>query len=492
MKLPLFFLLVLLAFPGSARQSDSLAGRINTDSLFSLKADTLLTAKIKKADSVTQAFQSKADSIHNHYQRQVAEIDAARNKLQHKIDSLNNLEIQTGKLTKQLDSLNQLQAQKLSEVNGKINGLKSKATGSLNEINLPDELQGPVNILKQSINGYSLPGLNNASLSIDNLDLPSLTNTTLPTLTDQLKLDPSLKNLTGDLDLNEIGKVSKELTGYADDIKQITQGNLDEIKSIDKTIESKVADIAGIEQLQEGKALLDKAKPDSAALVNMAKEAVREQILNTAQDHFAGKQEVLQQAMDKMSKLKSRYPEVQSLADLPKRLPNPLKGKPFIERLVPGITFQIQKSQYFLLDVNPALLYRIRPRLSAGVGWNERLPFDGWRVKGGNARIYGPRGVIQFTWTKGISFRLQPEVMNTTIPPLLASRMGYDPSHRQWITSIFAGIKKEFTVYKGIKGNSELLYNFRDKDGMSPYADKVNVRFGFEFPMKKKRKEKSK
>jgi len=67
----------------------------------------------------------------------------------------------------------------------------------------------------------------------------------------------------------------------------------------------------------------------------------------------------------------------------------------------------------------------------------------------------------------------------------LASSLGLDPSYRKWITSIFAGIKKEFTVYKSIRGNSELLYNFRDKDGMSPYSDKVTVRFGFEFTMKK-------
>lgn len=66
--------------------------------------------------------------------------------------------------------------------------------------------------------------------------------------------------------------------------------------------------------------------------------------------------------------------------------------------------------------------------------------------------------------------------------------MGYAPFDHRWITSIFAGIKKEFTVYKKLKGNSELLYNFRDKDGMSPDADKVNVRVGFEWHMKKKRK----
>jgi hypothetical protein len=483
-KQALFLLLFLTNSLSRAQQLDSVLNKLNPDSLFTLKTDTLLSNKIRKADSVTRAFQSGVDSVYADYQKQISTINNTRNKLQHKMDSLNKLQLPTQKLTKQLDSLNQLQTQKLQAATTKINNLKAKATKSLDTIQLPTELQGPVNNLKQSINSLGLPATNAQNLSIGNVDLPNLPNVQLPTLTDQIKLDPNLKNFSSEI--NQLNGLGNNLGTYAQDVKQLTQGNLNEIKSADILIENKVSGMEGIEQLQEGQALMDKAKPDSAALANMAKEAVQEQILNAAQDHFAGKEAVLQQAMDKMSKLKNKYSEVKSLAELPKRLPNPLKGKPFIERLVPGVSFQVQKSQFLLVDVNPTLLYKIRPRLSAGAGWNERLPFDGWKILGGTERVYGPRMIVQFLWTKGINFRLQPEVMNTTIPPVLASSLGLDPSYRKWITSVFAGIKKEFTVYKSIKGNSELLYNFRDKDGMSPYADKVNVRFGFEFPMKKR------
>ena len=137
MKKILFLLLFSSVGWVHAQQVDSLFNKLNTDSLFTfkLKADTLLTTKIKKADSVTLAFQSKADSLHNSYTQQVNNINAKRNKLQSRIDSLNNLKIPTEKLTKQVDSLNQLQTQKLSEVNTKVNNLKAKATNSLNEIN---------------------------------------------------------------------------------------------------------------------------------------------------------------------------------------------------------------------------------------------------------------------------------------------------------------------------------------------------------------------
>lgn len=472
----------LITGAAQAQQVDSLLSKLNPGSLFALKADTLLTSKIQKADSVTSAFQSRADSVKADYQKQISTINNARTKVQQKIDSLNKLQIPTQRLTQQLDSLNHLQTEKLQVATTKINNLKTKVTQSLNAIQLPTELQGPVNNLKQSINGFELPAINAQNLSIGNVDIPNLTNAQLPTLTDQIKLDPNLKNFSSEL--TQLNGLGNNLGTYVQDVKQLTQGNLNEIKSVDKLIENKVWGIEGMEQLQEGKPLMDKTKPDSAALAIMAKE----QLLNAAQDHFAGKEAVLQQAMNKMSKLKNRYSEVKSLSELPNRLPNPLQGKPFIERLVPGVSFQIQKSLFLLIDVNPTMLYKIRPRLSAGAGWNERLPFDGWKIQGGNERVYGPRMVVQFLWTKGITFRLQPEVMNTTIPPLLAGSLGLDPSYRKWITSVFAGIKKEFTIYKSIKGNSELLYNFRDKDGMSPYADKVNVRFGFEFPMKKRKK----
>ena len=78
--------------------------------------------------------------------------------------------------------------------------------------------------------------------------------------------------------------------------------------------------------------------------------------------------------------------------------------------------------------------------------------------------------------------------MNTTIPPMVAQVKGVDPAYREWVGSLFVGIKKDFNVFKQIKGNTEILYNLYDPDGMSPYGDKLSVRFGFEFPMKKKKK----
>ncbi len=476
----LIILCFLISNLALAQQWDSLN--------FILPTDTLLQQSIRKADSITLSFQSKADSLNALYQDQFSKIDATKNQLQSKIDSLNNLKLPTEALTPKLDSLNQMKDQQLSSLTKKVEDLKSKATQGLKEIQLPPQLQEPMQKLQSSIQEYSLPSLNTTTPGIPSLEMPKLGNTKLPTLTNQLALDPNLKDLTSNL--NKISGITDQAGQYAQDAQNLVKGNLDEVKSLDKTIEAKVAGMDGVDQLAEGKALMTEyTQLDSATLKAKAKELVQEQVMNMAQDHFAGKQEVLQQAMDKMSKLKSKYSEVKSLAELPKRAPNPLKGKPLIERLVPGLSFQIQKSQYFLLDVNPILMYLITPRLSAGAGWNQRLPFDELTVRK-EERVYGPRAAVEFKWTKGINFRLLPELMNTTIPPLIASSMGIDPAYREWVPSVFVGIKKDFTVYKNIKGNTEVLYNLYDKDGMSPYGDRLAVRFGFAFPMKKKVKAK--
>ena len=94
---------------------------------------------------------------------------------------------------------------------------------------------------------------------------------------------------------------------------------------------------------------------------------------------------------------------------------------------------------------------------------------------------------------KGIALRGEVESMNTFVPPLITSNTAADPNNRQWVWGMFGGIKKEYQLSKTIRGNIQMMYNFHDRFyKTSPYADRLNVRMGFEFPMKKKAKQESK
>jgi hypothetical protein len=66
-----------------------------------------------------------------------------------------------------------------------------------------------------------------------------------------------------------------------------------------------------------------------------------------------------------------------------------LHSKPLIERVVPGISFQILKrGNDVLVDFNPYAGYRFTGRLTTGGGWVQRISFD---HPSRATRVYGPR-----------------------------------------------------------------------------------------------------
>lgn len=471
------FALFVIALPGNS-QKQFLANQLQYDS------NAVVVRSVNQADSILENFQSRADSIHKLAQNDLAKLEMLRSDAQKKLDSLSKLRLPTNKITHKLDSIETAWQTKINFYKNKLESLKSDATTKLKVLQLPPELQKPLTELQNSIQDYSLPGVDVSFTDrLKSLKLPDAGNLKLQSLSQRLELGDEWKNYTGKL--NEVNKLSGQAGKYVNDAGKVVNGNLSEVKSLDKTLESKVSGMEGVGQLAEGQQFISEANSmlgDSSAMVNMAKE----QLLNAAQDHFAGKEVILQEAMDKLTKLKARLSEVQSMADLPKRLPNPLKGKPFIERLVPGISFQIQTSGYFLLDLNPMLLYKISPRIWAGAGWNQRIPFEELSIKK-EQRIYGPRAAIEVNWTKGIRFKFSPELMNTTIPAYAAAVQGItDPAYREWVPGLFVGMKKDFKVFKYLNGNSEMLFNLIDPHDSSPYNERFSIRFGFEFGLKKK------
>jgi len=72
-----------------------------------------------------------------------------------------------------------------------------------------------------------------------------------------------------------------------------------------------------------------------------------------------------------VTKYKKKYPSFNSIAEVAKRPPNPMRNKPLIERIVPGIGFLIQKKgEDFMVDFNPYIGYRFTGRITAGPGWS--------------------------------------------------------------------------------------------------------------------------
>jgi hypothetical protein len=469
----------------------------------SLKLPSDSTARIAyhKADSIRSGFQSKVDSLQLAYKKPFDKIDASTKSLQHKIDSLQTLKLPTDKLTTKLDSVKNLSTKKIAELNQKVEKLKGKATESLKSLNLPKEMQSSVDKLQQSVGSYKIPMVNGkipdlgiGGAKIPGLDIPkgmnasSLGNTEIPGVgqggVGEIK---ELKNITDQT--KELSKITGEAGKYGKDIQNISNGKLNEVKNLDKTAEEEAKKMVGSKELNGMTGDLAKYKkqlggrPDSAAL-SMAKQEAKEMVMKEATNHFAGKEEILKGAMDKMAKLKTKYSEVKSMADLPKGYQNPLKGKPLIERLVPAITFHFMSGKNILVDFNPSLAYRISPRLKSGLGWNERITFASWLPTIVD-RVYGLRNYTEFKMAKGFSARADIEYLNAIIPPLLINST--DIGKRDWEWSALVGLKKDFKVFKSISGNVQTMYRLWSDHDKVPFPDRLTIRMGFELQMKKKK-----
>jgi hypothetical protein len=471
----------------------SLQSKINQAKL---PGDSTAHAAYLKVDSIRSGFQSKVDGLQLAYKKPMDKIDATSKSLQHQIDSLQTLKLPTDKLTAELDSVKNMGTKNIAELNQKVENLKAKATDNLKSLPLPKEMQGPVDKLQQSVSAYKLPmvdgkipDLGIGGTKLPGMEMPKGMNTSLGNAkipgeegVGEIK---ELKNLTNET--KELTKLTGEAGKYGKDIQRISKGNLSEVKNLDKKAEEEAKKMVGSKELNGMTGDLEKYKkqlggrPDSAAL-SMAKQETREMVMKEATNHFAGKEEILKGAMDQMAKLKTKYSEVKSMADLPKRLPNPLKEKPFIERLVPGITLHFMSGKNILVDVNPSVAYRISPRFKSGLGWSERVTFASW-LPTITERVYGLRNYTEFKLPKGFSARMDIEYLNAIIPPLLISSS--DKGKRDWEWSILVGLKKDFKIFKSVTGNVQTMYRLWSDYDKVPFPDRLNIRTGFEFPMRR-------
>ena len=73
--------------------------------------------------------------------------------------------------------------------------------------------------------------------------------------------------------------------------------------------------------------------------------------------------------------------------------------------------------------------------------------------------------------------------MNTFVPSTLLGNI--DSGQREWVWSFMTGLKKEYKIYKNLKGTALVQYNWFNRYYKAPYVDRLNSRIGFEYTIKK-------
>ncbi|HEY8934435.1 MAG TPA: hypothetical protein VIM65_04415, partial [Cyclobacteriaceae bacterium] len=258
--------------------------------------------KLSIIDSVNDSFHLKTDSVQQALQGKLSGLNSTGSGLEHKIDSLKSFNQPTEKYTHKLDSVNQVREKTIADANKKIQSLKAQTTDKLKTVQLPPELQSKVGDVTKNIDGFKLPTQEMNLPSVDN-SLSKIGDVNLSTEVGKLPemdgVSNELKDLQGNM--KDVTNVTGEVGAYQKDIQSVTRGNLNEVKALPKTLETRAADVSGIGGLQSETKVLDQYKDQLDKVQNpdaMKKEAVQ-QVQQAAIDHFAGKEQVLQQAMDK-------------------------------------------------------------------------------------------------------------------------------------------------------------------------------------------------
>lgn len=462
----IILLVSLTTIPIYAQSEGDLANPHLNDSTRQVKPDSIITVKLDKLDSIRLStevdysnFKRKYDSI-NHIS------EATQSSIQSKIDSLTTLNLPTLDLNPKLDSAQKARMSKLRELETSWNTKKDKHTSAITGLNLPPPWDQAQEGLAAATSKLDL------NLPISKANLPSFS------LDQPLNIDlPGVDSPLGELDLNkpQLSDLKSDelnqLQGYAKDAKSIKEGKVDEV------VDNQVKKIDGVSAFEEQKSQMEVPAMDPAK----AKQQYLNMARASAMEHFAGKFDQVDNAMSNMSKLKKKYASVQSVKNLPKRKPNEMTDKPFVERLVPSFNLQLMQRNVWMLDVNPSLGYRFNPHFSTGIGWVQRwgYNFDN-NEYAYEERMYGPRVYGEYYLKQGFGLILESDYVNALV------RTPFDdPIGREWVWNLKVGIKKEYRISKKINGNLQALYNLIDPDKRSPYP-RFNIRIGFDFGLKKR------
>lgn len=435
---------------------------------------------IERADSLNY-YTAKLDSIQNEIQDSLLvltqQYDSVKNissraidRLQQKADSLTAINLPQPALLQKIDSVRAWRDDQLGKITLRTDTIRTKVMAKIETLKLPSPLKKQASKLISQVNGFdiSMPGtLTDLSLVRPDIDIPAVDVPSLPGVPD---MDVGLE--TPEVLPDELGQINEyagAVPGNADELGTMVENqavNLDELSALE----------TGIEEVEQANALPEMDMEGQS-------EQLKQQAVKKAVNHFKGKETQLQEAMNRMAEYKKKYSSVESLKDLPKRPPNAMKGKPFVERLVPGISLQVLRNNDWMIDLNPHVGYRISGKITAGIGWNQRIAYNFDQDEfNTDARVYGPRVYGTFMWKKGYGVEGVAEYLNVPVRhPLYSNRF----VHRKWLPGVMGGIRKEYRITRSLRGNLRILYNLYDPDYKSPYGDRLVVRMGMNVMLRK-------
>jgi hypothetical protein len=490
-------------------------------------SDTLSMAELDRIDRNVNDINRKIDSLNtlnlstDHYQKKLDSISShlqSRLNVRQKLDSMQRAI--SNKLTGRLQRSDSLQLRLLEEANRlkqKVDSRKTSIDPAL--LQLKDPLTGePVgdptkallaidknllgNLKMPNTNGQSVP-----SVSLQNTgSLPKDVNSGIPKLNvpgqNELHskgLDSGLKPNVGGIGGNEMKELQnetqklksgvREVQELGKDVAEIRKGNLDSVKSVETQAGKQLARVSELDELKSGESQVKTAKNMLQQYTDMVETLKKENINSKAKevaqtevrDQFAGQEQNLKSGIEQLDKLKKKYHTVPDSRYLPKHVPNIFRGRPFRERVVPGIGYQVFMGADAAIDLQPYVAYKLSGRFRPGFGGSYRVLVGNGAIQYG--KVYALRAFNDLRLLGQMYFHLEGEWTHTDPSVMPQYTFPADPKLTEWKTRMNAGILKVYQISKRFNGQAQVLYNVADMTRF-PSTANTSLRFGFEYKFK--------
>ena len=428
-------------------------------------------------DSMKISFAEKVNEL---YGRASLPIDSIRSQWLSRIDSLKRkhptdsvLHSELNGIKKSLDSLKTMSIQKGGKALRKIQNTQSNINSKISsvETRLNETLSYEGSSVFKKV---QFPKLNNslsANMAVPNLEIPNVSIPNQNLSLKEISTDKIRFNTNSAIELpNNIKKLSNNQELISESLSK--SKDIINPETIQKTIENNVKDLPEIRSFEQQTELLKKWNSNPQMARELALNKAKEEAIN----HFAGHEKELLQIMEQLNKLKLSKPNTEGVVDLFKKHQNGLKGKPFRERVVPGMLYQLQLRGNIFLDINPYLGYRITEKFTLGIGWNHRIPYDKRNHYFTNVGVvYGPRAYGDYKLGRGFTIHVEAETINQK--PTNAEH----PRH--WIWNYMTGLKRVFRISRNVNGVMVVQYNLSNHFINTPYQNRFMSRMGLEYKL---------
>ncbi|HEX5170956.1 MAG TPA: hypothetical protein VFW11_17395 [Cyclobacteriaceae bacterium] len=328
-----------------------------------------------------------------------------------------------------------------------------------------DELKIP-----EVSNPLRLPGaLGVPDITLPDLDIPEIAdNFAMPQLTLPAEIQ-SFKIPDGDLTSLNIDEIAGRNLMKLDEIKSVTDAS---------------GSINGLTKTVKDLTITMKNSPGVGG-------EIQTQTKQKFVDYFSGHEDKIESEIASMEKLQRKYYSVTDVRYLPRRRTNPEKEKPFIERLILGTSFQIDRSdaKWTGVDISPYLGYRFSDRFRACLGTTYRVTVDVKTLEFSQQnKVFGYRTFGDYKIFQGWYGHLEFEALNTKIPYHAKNLKQQNPDAAKWVPMAYAGLFKSFGLGRNLQGQTQILYDFLDVSKNFNF-NKVAFRFGFEYKFFKRKKQ---